>query len=76
MKFLLLLSLLAAHSLSANEEGHEKPQDKTHEEKKHEKKSASAKAYLKAKNECLLENKEIKGKELKDCIVKKQSEAK
>jgi hypothetical protein len=45
-----------------------------------EKKSArvvkSAKAYRKAKDECLKKNEDIKGKKLTDCIVEYQKEAK
>lgn len=61
-----------ASNVLANE-SHSNLADVKHESKASSKKSASAEAYLKAKKECLLENKELKGKELKDCIVKKQT---
>ncbi len=69
---ILLITLIMASSVMANEAHSNSPEVK-HESKSSAKKSASAEAYLKAKKECLLENKELKGKELKDCIVKKQT---
>lgn len=49
-------------------------------QKELDKKSArvvkSAKAYRKAKDECLKKNEDIKGKKLTDCIVEYQKEAK
>jgi hypothetical protein len=36
----------------------------------------SAKAYRRAKEECLKKNEDIKGKKLTDCIVEYQKEAK
>lgn len=74
MKILFICFLLTTMAW-ANDTHHSSNESK-HEAKSSSKKSASAEAYLKAKKECLLENKEIKGKELKDCIVKKQTEAK
>jgi biopolymer transport protein ExbD len=69
---ILLITLLMASNVFASE-SHSNSADAKNESKHSAKKSASAEAYLKAKKECLLENKELKGKELKDCIVKKQT---
>lgn len=79
MKWPLIIIILFSWQVFANEgqtEGHGANHENKHEAKKSDKRSASAEAYLKAKKSCLLENKELKGKDLKDCIVKKQSEAK
>jgi len=69
---ILIMTLLLVSNVFANE-SHSNSSAMKHESKSSDKKSASAEAYLKAKKECLLENKDLKGKELKDCIVKKQT---
>lgn len=69
---ILLITLFMASTVFAND-SHSNTVEVKHESKSLSKKSASAEAYLKAKKECLLENKDLKGKELKDCIVKKQT---
>jgi hypothetical protein len=81
MKTFLALTLLLAAFAFANEATTEKAKAEEKSESKKEsklagKKAQHAEAYKKAKEACLSENKELKGKELKECIVKKQSEAK
>lgn len=73
MKLLLTLALFISFSAIANEAVKVAPKSEKVQIKN---KKAAQDAYLKAKNECLAEDKEIKGKALKDCIVKKQGEAK
>ena len=83
MKLLLALALLASFSVFANEAKKEEaavaPVAAKVEAKKEEKKmdkKAAKEAQKAAKEACLAENKDLKGKELKECIVKKQKEAK
>jgi hypothetical protein len=78
MKWFITATILFSCLTIANEAEvkHEEHKSENKSDKKMDKKSASAEAYLKAKKACLLENKDLKGKDLKDCIVKKQSEAK
>jgi hypothetical protein len=83
VKLILALTLLFSVSIIANEAATTQSESAVVQatsgakvEVKKEKKKLAKEAYLKAKNECLAENKELKGKTLKDCIVKKQAEAK
>lgn len=74
MKNLLAMTLLVSIvSVTAFAE-EAKTEVKT--DSKKEAKQAVKEAYKKAKAACLVENKDLKGRELKDCIVKKQNEAK
>lgn len=70
MKFLLALLLLTSVAM-ANEAKKEEhavaPEHSEHKDKKDDKKAV----YKAAKEACLKENKDIKGKELKECIVSK-----
>lgn len=77
MRFLLALALFA--SVAFGQE-HEMKHDMKKEEHKAEttkaenvevKKEDKRAAYKQAKNECLKENKDLKGKELTKCIVSK-----
>ena len=83
MKFLLALALLSSFAIAndAKEAKHEdaktevvaakeEHKEEHKEEKKEDKKAAKA-AYKAAKEACLKENKDLKGKELKECIVSK-----
>ena len=76
MRILLILTFTFSFALSANENLKTEQNKTSHESAKKENKIMAKEAYLKAKNECLAENHELKGKALKDCIVKKQTEAK
>lgn len=75
MRYFLPMIMLFSLAITANEKTNETPKT-SHESNKKENKMLAKEAYLKAKNECLAENHELKGKALKDCIVKKQTEAK
>ena len=74
MKFLLALALLTsvAFAEEAKKEDHKMEAKKEEKamvapEKKEDKKAA----YKAAKEACLKENKDLKGKDLKECIVSK-----
>ncbi len=74
MKFLLALALLTsvAFAEEAKKEDHKMEAKKEEKamvapEKKEDKKAA----YKAAKETCLKENKDLKGKDLKECIVSK-----
>ena len=79
MKFLLALTLLSSVSFAESHEAkHEEKKEETvieNAEVKKEEHTAVApnhKAIYKAvKSACLKENKDLKGKELKDCIISK-----
>lgn len=82
MKFLLALALLTSVAF-ANEHEAKKEEHKTEaaavapkeeakkEEKTEVKKDDKKAAYKAAKEACLKDNKDLKGKELKECIVSK-----
>ncbi len=76
MKLLLALALLTSVAFAAEHEG-KKEETKMEaatskvEAKKEEKKEDKKAAYKAAKEACLKENKDLKGKELKECIVNK-----
>ena len=78
MKFLLALALLSSVAAFA-QEGTKAPAEAPKMEAKKEekmsmkgdKKDDKKAAYKAAKEACLKENKDLKGKELKDCIVSK-----
>lgn len=76
MKFLLALALLSSVAMAEHHEGaktdkveakEEHAVASEHKEAKEDKKAA----YKAAKETCLKENKDLKGKELKECIVSK-----
>lgn len=77
MKFLLALALLSSVAMAEHHEGakaeakaeakEEHAVAPEHKEAKEDKKAA----YKAAKETCLKENKDLKGKELKECIVSK-----
>ncbi len=73
MKLLLALALLTSATVFANEHEAKKEETKAEAktEKVEEKKEDKKAAYKKAKDECLQENKDLKGKELTKCIVSK-----
>lgn len=78
MKFLLVLALLSSVAFANEEKKEEHKTEAVTEAVKEEKmaiapetKEAKKAAYKAAKEACLKENKDLKGKELKDCIVSK-----
>jgi outer membrane murein-binding lipoprotein Lpp len=76
MKFLLALALLSSFAIAndAKEAKHEDAKTEVvaaKEEHKEEKKEDKKAAYKAAKEACLKENKDLKRKELKECIVSK-----
>ncbi len=71
MKLLLALALLTSATVFANEAKKEEAKTEVKTEKVEEKKEDKKAAYKKAKDECLQENKDLKGKELTKCIVSK-----
>jgi outer membrane murein-binding lipoprotein Lpp len=76
MKFLLALALLSSFAIAndAKEAKHEDAKTEVvaaKEEHKEEKKEDKKAAYKAAKEACLKDNKDLKGKELKECIVSK-----
>ena len=81
MKLVLALALLSSVAFAEHTEGHKTEAAKTEKaEAKHEEKSAEKSsdkkedkkaAYKASKEECLKENKDLKGKELTKCIVSK-----
>ena len=75
MKFFIALVLLTSFSIFGAENSKENPNSAT-EKSLSDAKSVRKAAYKKAKEACLADNKELKGKALKECIVKKQIEAK
>ncbi len=76
MKFLLALALLSSFAIAndAKEAKHEDAKTEVvaaKEEHKEEKKEDKKAAYKAAKEACLKDNKDLKGKKLKECIVSK-----
>jgi hypothetical protein len=73
MKFLLALALLTSVAFGQEHEmkNEEHKAEAAKTEKVGEKKEDKRAAYKQAKNECLKENKDLKGKELTKCIVSK-----
>ncbi len=78
MKFLLALALLTsvAFAQEAKKEEHKAEvapaaKEEKKEEHKADHKADKKAAYKAAKEACLKENKDLKGKELKECIVSK-----
>ena len=69
MKFLLALALLSSVAMAeeGKQEAHKEGVAPEHKEMKEDKKAA----YKAAKEECLKENKDLKGKALKECIISK-----
>ena len=74
MKFLLALALLTSVVMAEEgkkEEHKEAAKEVAKTEKVEMKKEDKKAAYKAAKEACLKENKDLKGKELKECIVSK-----
>ncbi len=73
MKFLLALALLSSFAIAndAKEAKHEAKHEVVAEVKNEEVKLDKKAAYKATKEACLKENKDLKGKKLKECIVSK-----